>query len=109
MYLCICKPVSDTQIRQAILQGARTVGDVSVRLGVGAECGKCLDSIRELLDAVLAKPSTGGAPRPESPPARPSLPTAGSDSAWNAMFAGLSTSAESPSEPSASPSRGPAQ
>jgi len=34
MYLCICKAVSDTQIRQAVSQGARTVSDVSARLGV---------------------------------------------------------------------------
>ncbi|TVR59846.1 MAG: hypothetical protein EA420_15230 [Candidatus Competibacteraceae bacterium] len=109
MYLCICKAVSDNQIRQAVAQGARTVGDVSVRLGAGTECGKCLDSIRELLDAVLTEPSTGVSPRPESSPARPSLPTAGHDDAWTAMFAGPSTPAESPSEPSESSSRGPAQ
>ncbi len=54
MYLCICKAVSDQQIRQAVAQGARTVGDVSARLGVGVECGKCLDSIREFLDECLA-------------------------------------------------------
>jgi bacterioferritin-associated ferredoxin len=100
MYLCICKPVSDTQIRQAVTQGARTVDDVRARLGVGTECGKCLDSIRELLDAVLTQPATRGSPRPESPPPSPSLPAADGDSAWTAMFAGLSTSAESPSESS---------
>ncbi|MDZ7621897.1 MAG: (2Fe-2S)-binding protein [Candidatus Competibacteraceae bacterium] len=109
MYLCICKAVSDNQIRQAVARGARTVGDVSARLGAGTECGQCLDSIRDLLDAVLTEPSTGGSPRPEAHPVRPSLPAAGSANAWTAMFADLSTPAEPPSEPSESSSRGPAQ
>lgn len=56
MYLCICKAVSDQQIRQAVEQGVRTMGDVSARFGVGIECGKCLDAIREVLDACLAAP-----------------------------------------------------
>ncbi len=56
MYLCICKAVSDVQIRQLVEQGARTIGDVSARFGVGAECGKCVDDIRAFLDVCLAFP-----------------------------------------------------
>ncbi len=56
MYLCICKSVSDQQIRQAVEQGARTVGDLSIQLGVGRDCGKCLDSINEWLDLYLTAP-----------------------------------------------------
>ena len=56
MYLCICKAVSDQQIRQAVEQGVRTLGDVSARFGVGIECGKCIDGIREFLDTCLAAP-----------------------------------------------------
>jgi bacterioferritin-associated ferredoxin len=54
MYLCICKAVSDQQIRQAVEQGVRTLGDLSARFGVGIECGKCIDGIREFLDTCLA-------------------------------------------------------
>ena len=61
MYLCICKSVSDRQIREAVELGARTIGDLSVRLGVGIECGKCTDSVREFLDVCLA----------DAPPATP--------------------------------------
>jgi bacterioferritin-associated ferredoxin len=53
MYLCACKGVSDQQIRQAVEQGARTIADASVRFGVGIECGKCIDGIREFLDTCL--------------------------------------------------------
>ncbi len=56
MYLCICKAVSDQQIRQAVEQGVRTLGDLSARFGVGIECGKCIDGIREFLDTCLAAP-----------------------------------------------------
>lgn len=56
MYLCICKSVSDRQIREAVERGARTIGDLSIRLGIGVECGKCTDSVREFLDACLAVP-----------------------------------------------------
>ncbi len=56
MYLCICKAVSDQQIRQAIREGARTVGEISTRFGAGTECGKCLESIHEYVDACLAAP-----------------------------------------------------
>ena len=62
MFLCICKSISDTQIREAVDQGARTIGDISARFGVGVECGKCLDDIRQLLDACAAPP-------PPPPPA----------------------------------------
>lgn len=57
MYLCICKAVSDKQIQEAVERGARSVGDVSARFGVGNECGKCLDSIREFIDRCLAAPA----------------------------------------------------
>jgi hypothetical protein len=29
---------------------------LSIRLGIGVECGKCTDSVRELLDVCLAAP-----------------------------------------------------
>lgn len=79
MYLCICKAVSDQQIRQAVEQGARTVGDVSARFGVGIECGKCIDGIHEFLGVCLAAlpttavdaaatPAMAVAPPPPPPP-----------------------------------------
>ena len=54
MYLCICKSVSDHQIRQAVEQGACGFGDLSARFGVGIECGKCIDSINQFLRECLS-------------------------------------------------------
>ena len=57
MYFCICKSVSDTQIRQAVEQGARSVGELSAQFGLGDQCGRCLDSIGEWLNAYLSAPT----------------------------------------------------
>ena len=81
MYLCICKAVSDQHIRQAIREGVRTVGEISTRFGVGAECGKCLDSVSEYVDACLAAPPAVSDPDPAltqpviTPPAPPAAVT----------------------------------
>ena len=91
MYLCICKAVSDQQIRQAIREGVRTVGEVSARFGVGTECGKCLDSIGEYIDACLAAPPEVPAPALALPPITHPAPsaaatdTAPTQAAWFAI------------------------
>jgi len=56
MYLCICKSVSDRQVREAVERGARSFGALSIRLGVGIDCGKCVDSINEVLRECLNQP-----------------------------------------------------
>ncbi len=76
MYVCMCKSVSDQQIRQAVEQGARGFGDLSIRFGVGIECGKCVDGVNALLQECLA-PATPplalaeAAPNPVPPAAAP--------------------------------------
>lgn len=89
MYLCVCKAVSDQQIRQAVEQGARTIGDVSARFGVGIECGKCIDGIREFLDACLASPpiSVDAAPVSTAVAVVPSPPVVGAAPQRTAWFA----------------------
>ncbi|MDG4550672.1 MAG: (2Fe-2S)-binding protein [Candidatus Contendobacter sp.] len=63
MYVCMCKSVSDHQIRQAVEQGARGFGDLSVRLGVGIDCGKCVEGVNALLQECRSAP----APPPSAP------------------------------------------
>jgi bacterioferritin-associated ferredoxin len=62
MYLCICKAVTDRQIRQAVEQGLRTMGDITGRFGIGIECGKCLDDVRTFLESCLTAVPTVTAP-----------------------------------------------
>lgn len=89
MYLCICKSVSDRQIREAVELGARTFGDLSVRLGVGIECGKCIDSVGEFLDSCLAAPpaATCAAPAAAATPAVPPPPVTAKPAPAPAWFA----------------------
>ena len=53
MYVCICKAITDTQIRAAVEDGASSLRDVRKTLGVASQCGKCgilaRDIVRESL------------------------------------------------------------
>ena len=50
MYVCICKAVTDGQIREAINRGACTRKQIIQCLRVGRDCGKCNAEVRELLN-----------------------------------------------------------
>jgi bacterioferritin-associated ferredoxin len=51
MYVCVCKAVTDTQIKKAIDSGLSTRRQLFDCLGVGGDCGKCNRQVKELLDA----------------------------------------------------------
>ena len=52
MYVCICNGVTESDIRQAAEAGCKGVPELTMRTGVGANCGSCLDSAAALLDEV---------------------------------------------------------
>ena len=41
MYVCICRQITDNQIKDQCRDGASSVNDLRTRLGVASECGKC--------------------------------------------------------------------
>lgn len=49
MYVCLCKGITDTQIRAAIQDGASSFKEVRSKLGVASQCGKCGMHTREIL------------------------------------------------------------
>jgi len=49
MYVCVCKAVTDRQIRQAAADGARTLKDLRRELGVTRDCGRCASCAHECL------------------------------------------------------------
>ena len=49
MYVCVCRAVTDRQIRDAAQAGANTLKDLRRELGVSSECGKCAASALECL------------------------------------------------------------
>jgi bacterioferritin-associated ferredoxin len=64
MYVCLCKGVTDSQIRSAVREGARTVRGLRKQLGCTGQCGKCKQQVRELRDEVLFEQGMMLAPVP---------------------------------------------
>jgi len=60
MYVCICGAVTDSAIKCAVAQGARSLRDLSTRTGCSTQCGRCVSIAREVLDAALLE---HGSPR----------------------------------------------
>lgn len=51
MFVCICRAVTLTRLRDAVEAGARTVDAVEVACGAGSDCGTCRDEIAEVIGA----------------------------------------------------------
>ncbi|WP_373185552.1 bacterioferritin-associated ferredoxin [Halopseudomonas sp.] len=49
MYVCLCKGVTDKQIRNAINEGACSMRDLRQTLDVANQCGKCGRDCKSLL------------------------------------------------------------
>ncbi len=49
MYICLCNKVTDTQINREIEEGARNLADLTERLGVASQCGKCGKCARNMI------------------------------------------------------------
>ena len=49
MYICICKAVTEKQIRRAAAQGIDNLYELRESLGVSSGCGSCADMAREIL------------------------------------------------------------
>jgi len=56
MFVCICAAVSDRQIKEAVREGASSLDDLAVSLGVGTGCGCCREMAQELLVETSAAP-----------------------------------------------------
>jgi bacterioferritin-associated ferredoxin len=54
MYVCVCRAVSDSKIRNAVEQGACTVRALKDQLGVGSVCGRCVPEARHLIEQCRA-------------------------------------------------------
>ena len=50
MYVCICKSVTDRQIRRAAANGVDNLYELREELGVGSGCGTCADLAESILD-----------------------------------------------------------
>ena len=55
MYVCLCKAVTDSQIIEAVENGAYKLEHLEERCGVGSGCGRCRDTAQQLIDQQLAE------------------------------------------------------
>lgn len=53
MYVCLCKGITDSQIRDAVNAGAESMRQVRDTLGVATQCGKCACDTRDIVKSVL--------------------------------------------------------
>jgi bacterioferritin-associated ferredoxin len=61
MIVCLCRAVSDTQIKRVIAEGADTVREVARRCGAGTGCGACVPMVADMIDDAEAR--CGDCPR----------------------------------------------
>lgn len=62
MYVCICKSITDTQIRHAVNEGACSMRDLCQNLGTCSQCGRCaqhvLSELRQAMSVSDTSPAT---------------------------------------------------
>ncbi len=49
MIVCVCRRISEHQIRQAACDGAQTLECLQFELGVATQCGRCAECARQVL------------------------------------------------------------
>ncbi|MCC8390981.1 (2Fe-2S)-binding protein [Paraburkholderia sp. MMS20-SJTR3] len=49
MIVCVCKSVSDRTIRSSIADGIDSFDELQFELGVASCCGKCEESVRDVM------------------------------------------------------------
>ncbi|MDB2374699.1 (2Fe-2S)-binding protein [Gammaproteobacteria bacterium] len=49
MYVCICRQVTDNQIRETCKSGCGSFSDLRAQLGVASECGRCSKLARSIV------------------------------------------------------------
>ena len=58
MYLCLCNALSDTQVEQAVREGARRPREIYAQCGCRAQCGRCTATMLAVLrDSAATRPS----------------------------------------------------
>lgn len=67
MIVCVCKSVSDRTIRSSIAEGVDSFDELQFELGVGSCCGKCVESVRDvMMQCGVCASRCGVEPQPEA-------------------------------------------
>lgn len=54
MYVCICKGITDRQIKEAVYDGSTSVKALRRNLGVSSQCGRCTELTQEIIEETMA-------------------------------------------------------
>jgi bacterioferritin-associated ferredoxin len=54
VYVCICNGITQRDILEAADAGCRSVAELTMRTGCGANCGSCIDMAAEVLEQARA-------------------------------------------------------
>lgn len=57
MYICLCKSITDSQIREAVAQGNTQFSQVRKSLNLASQCGKCGILARQVFDESVLESS----------------------------------------------------
>ncbi len=54
MYICLCEAVTDEAVREAVANGVVEASELSETLGLGGNCGACLEAAQAIIDTCSA-------------------------------------------------------
>lgn len=58
MYVCLCNAITDTDIKQAVMQdGVGNVRDLKAKMSIANQCGKCTQLTQTIIDATIVDES----------------------------------------------------
>ena len=49
MYVCLCKGITDSQIRAAVDQGADSITELQKKIDIAQSCGSCIEMTESIL------------------------------------------------------------
>lgn len=58
MFVCLCHGITDTQIENTVrTQGVGNMRELKAALGVGSQCGTCIESAQSIIDTTIIEDS----------------------------------------------------
>lgn len=74
MYVCVCKAITDRQVRSAVQDGAMTMKELRRRLDACSCCGKCGSRLRHVFSQVVTETNAYPACKDQYMPTSAPLP-----------------------------------
>ena len=55
MFVCLCKSITDHQIRDAVEEGVTSFESMQAHLSVSTQCGSCACEVKDIMEDKLRK------------------------------------------------------